>query len=84
MADPKMEVRTSAGQMLKTVQALAEKQAGELVEGKDFNALLARAKKALPNSPAIAEMQPFGSAGTTLGNLAVRLAALLGALAGSK
>ncbi len=73
------EVREAVEVMLRNLSPLAEHNPEALVSGEDFNALLVRARAALPQSPAIKELKGIQKS-TTLTDLLVKLSILSGAV----
>ena len=73
------EVRGAVEEMIKNLSPLAERNPEASIRGEDFNALLARARAALPQSPAIRDLKEIDKS-TTLTDLFVRLSILSGAV----
>ena len=75
----RQEVWHAVEQMTKSLATLAERSPNMSVHGKDFNDMLKRARVALPNSPALQDMNDIPES-TTLADLLVKLAIIGGAL----
>jgi len=78
MTDLREEVRQSLDWIVENMKSMAEKTPNAAVDADDFNALLARAKRAFPNLPTVQEMKTVDG-GTNLGTLLLKVSILQGA-----
>ena len=73
------EVKEAIEEMIKILSPLAERNPEASITGEDFNKLLLRARAALPQSPAIRDLEKINQT-TTLMDLLVKLSILSGAI----
>ena len=80
MTDLRNEVAQSLELIVVNMKTMAEKTPTSAVDADDFNALLARAKKAFPNLSTVHEMKAVDG-GTNLGTVLLKVSILQGAVA---
>ena len=80
MTDLRNEVAQSLELIVVNMKSMAEKTPSAAVHADDFNALLARAKKAFPDLPTIQDMKAIDG-GTNLGTVLLKVSILQGAVA---
>jgi len=73
--DPWLEVSNTVAAMIRNLRPLVDRRPDATIQGDDFNLLLARAKAALPNSPAIRDVKKIDGA-TTVADLISKLSIL--------
>ena len=83
--DPKEQILTEVLTVLNSLKPIAEKNPGKGVMGasQDINALIARAKQACPNLPAIQQTTALTKT-DTLATAVTRLSVIYGAISASR
>jgi len=79
MTDLRNEVAQSLELIVVNMKSMAEKTPNAPVDAEDFNALLARAKKAFLNLPTVQEMKAIDGR-TNLGTILLKISILQGAI----